>query len=622
GEITWQDEEGSWKEYILSCTRTTAEAMTAAGIVKETVGTVKGHWEVELPMEEIRPVYNYSTDMEPQWKATLQAFFEDWALKDTEYLLDVCANAWKEGQADPEQAVKELVDARRPAGYRINSITGWDGDPVRRLDVTVKWLGEDGGDTYTRHEIALRMQRITWAMDAYRVDPEGFSAGEPAQPVSEREMVLLTGEAILRNALQFYPELRDHPVPINLSVEKQGIRMEVVSGCLRGNTANLLVKVQDVEGKYDGLDLTLEQTGLIEGHFPVARSELYRNKADNTSAWYYRLVLPDPMPSESDSLNLSMNEFSARKQALIDLLPLLKEHAGTEEGVAPPEDARAFTDVVVPVTDDMKVLSYEAPQEAIPLFGNISLSGIGWIDGQLHVQLYNQNRDANKGVRMSVYCYVDDENVRADTGLITWDEQTEYVFNCDPDDVDRMTLDADLSEYGERLYDDWTVEIPMNLLLQKDAGETAEKENDPDSAYQSALWTFFRDWVRGDTDRVENALTFHTGPDHPDGDEAAKEIMAAGTPRGYKLHGISGTKNDPVRTLDVTVQWDAEDGGYRYTRHALEIWLQMNRNGWFEYEINPEGFKNSQPAEAIPEAELTLVTEEAFLRDTMDAHVE
>ena len=162
----------------------------------------------------------------------------------------------------------------------------------------------------------------------------------------------------------------------------------------------------------------------------------------------------------------------------------------------------------------------------------------------------------------------------------------------------------------------------MNLLLQKDAAEPAEKENDPDSAYQSALWTFFRDWVLGNTDRVENALTYHAEPDRPDEAEAAKEIMAAGTPRAYKLHGISGTKGDPVRTLDVTVQWDAEDGGYRYTRHTVEIWLQMNRNGSYEYEINPEGFKNSQPAEAVPEEELTLVTEEAFLRDTMDAHVE
>lgn len=559
---------------------------------------------------------------EPQWKATLQAFFEDWALKDTDYLLNVCADAWKESQADPEQAVKELVDARRPAGYRINGITGWDGDPVRMLDVTVKWLGEDGGDTYTRHEVALRLQRVTWAMDAYRVDPEGFSADEPAEPVQEREMVLLTEEAILRNALRFYPELRDHPVPINLSVEKQGIRMEVVSGCLQEDKASFLVIVRDVEGKYNGLDLQLVHIANNEGFLSLTSSERYRNKAENYSVWVYEMELPEPKPSESDSLNLYMNEFHAKREATIDLVPLLKEHAGMEEGVAPPEDARSLSDVVAPVTGDMKVLSYEASQEKIPLFGNIFLSGIGWIDGQLHVQLYVQQSVLNKGYGMSVYGAVDGENVLADVGVITWDEWSEYVFNCDPDDVDRMTLETHLTEYEESLYDDWSVEIPMNMLLQKDAAEPAEKENDPDSAYQSALWTFFRDWALGNTDRVENALTYHAEPDRPDEAEAAKEIMAAGTPRAYKLHGISGTKGDPVRTLDVTVQWDAEDGGYRYTRHALEIWLKMNRNGWFEYEINPEGFKNSQPAEAIPETELTLVTEEASLRDTMDAHME
>ncbi len=621
-------------EFILGIQPDEADKIRLEAWIHEITEVVKDTWEVQIPLADIlltaeEPAAREeetesggNIEEEPQWKATLQAFFEDWALKDTDYLLNVCADAWKEGQADPEQAVKELVDARRPAGYRINGIAGQDGDPVRMLDVTVRWLGEDGGDTYTRHEVALRLQRVTWAMDAYRVDPEGFSAGEPAEPVQEREMVLLTEESILRNALRFYPELRDHPVPINLSVEKQGIRMEVVSGCLQEDKASFLVIVRDVEGKYNGLDLQLVHIANNEGFLSLTSSERYRNKAENYSVWVYEMELPDPMPSESDSLNLNMNKFHAKKEATIDLVPLLKEHAGTEDGVAPPEDARSLSDVVAPVTGDMKVLSYDASQEKIPLFGNLFLSGIGWIDGQLHVQLYVQQPVLNKGYGMSAYGAVDGENVQADVGMISWDEWSEYVFNCDPDDVDRMTLETHLTEYEESLYDDWSVEIPMNMLLQKDAAEPAEKENDPDSAYQSALWTFFRDWVLGNTDRVENALTYHAEPDRPDEAEAAKEIMAAGTPRAYKLHGISGTKGDPVRTLDVTVQWDAEDGGYRYTRHALEIWLQMNRNGWFEYEINPAGLINSLPAEAVPETELTLVTEEAFLRDTMDAHVE
>ena len=643
GEITWQNEEGSWKEYILSCTRTTAEAMTASGIVKEIVGTVKGHWEVELPLDEITPTYSYSAD--PQWKGTLQSFFEDWALKDTDYLLNVCADAWKESQADPEQAVKELVDARCPAGYRINGITGWDGDPVRMLDVTVKWLGEDGGDTYTRHEVALRLQRVTPAMDAYRVDPEGFSAGEPAEPVQEREMVLLTEEAILRNALRFYPELRDHPVPINLSVEKQGIRMEVVSGCIQGDQACFLVRVQDVEGKYRGLDLSLSQTGIAGDFLPVGSAELYRDKAGSTGVWCYRLTLPDPLPDGEESIRLSMHVFHAQEQKSMDLLPLLKEYGRTEEGAAPPAGAYSYTeDGGITSAGEIKVFSFEDPQEEIPLFRDVCLTGIGWIDGQLHVQFHNKGRDSLEteseefpGMTVSTctagaICSVAGKSygeTLAEGSPVYWDENNnyfpewvEYVFNCTPEDADQMMLDADLRVLEGALADDWSVEIPMNMLLQKDAAETAEKENDPDSAYQSALWTFFRDWVLGNTDRVENALTYHAEPDRPDEAEAAKEIMAAGTPRAYKLHGISGTKGDPVRTLDVTVQWDAEDGGYRYTRHALEIWLQMNRNGWFEYEINPEGFKNSQPAEAVPEEELTLVTEEAFLRDTMDAHVE
>lgn len=648
-------------EHIFDIRPEDADKIELKAWIFEITEVVKDTWEVQIPLADIlltaeepaareeKTETGGNIEEEPQWKATLQAFFEDWALKDTDYLLNVCADAWKESQADPEQAVKELVDARRPAGYRINGITGWDGDPVRMLDVTVKWLGEDGEPTYTRHEVALRLQRVTPAMDAYRVDPEGFSVGEPAEPVQEREMVLLTEEAILRNALRSYPELRDHSVPINLSVEKQGIRMEVVSGCLQENIASFLVKVRDVEGKYNGHDLQLIQAGIING-LPVASAEIYRNKAENYTAWVCT-VMPsefdsplyesDSLLAEPDSFSLNMNAFRARDTAFIDLVPLLKEHTRTEEGVTPPDGAYTYTkDGEYTTTVRMKVFDSKVSQEEIPLLGNIFLSGIGWIDGQLHVQLHIQGRDVletdsnrkSSACMVGVTCFITgktNDEVRADGSPVIWDENNnlfpewyEYVFNCTPDDVDQMMLNADLGVYKDMLYDDWSVEIPMNLLLQKDAAEPAEKENDPDSAYQSALWTFFRDWVLGNTDRVENALTYHAEPDRPDEAEAAKEIMAAGTPRAYKLHGISGTKGDPVRTLDVTVQWDAEDGGYRYTRHALEIWLQMNRNGSYEYEINPAGFKNSQPAEAVPEEELTLVTEEAFLRDTMDAHVE
>ena len=503
-------------EHIFNIRPEDADKIELKAWIFEITEVVKDTWEVQIPLADIlltaeEPAAREeetesggNIEEEPQWKATLQAFFEDWALKDTDYLLNVCADAWKEGQADPEQAVKELVDARRPAGYRINGIAGQDGDPVRMLDVTVKWLGKDGGDTYTRHEVALRLQRVTWAMDAYRVDPGGFSAGEPAEPVQEREMVLLTEESILRNALRFYPELRDHPVPINLSVEKQGIRMEVVSGCLQENIASFLVKVRDVEGKYNGLDLQLVHIANNEGLLSFTSSERYRNKAENYSVWVYEMELPDPMPSESDSLNLYMNEFHAKREATIDLVPLLKEHAGTEDGVAPPEDARkdgvappedarSLSDVVAPVTGDMKVLSYEASQEKIPLFGNIFLSGIGWIDGQLHVQLYAHPSALNKGYGISAYGAVDGKNVQADVGVITWDEWHEYVFNCDPDDVDRMTLETHLTEYEESLYDDWSVEIPMNMLLQKDAAESTAPAEPADREEEAELpaddWT-------------------------------------------------------------------------------------------------------------------------------------
>ncbi|MBP5725867.1 MAG: hypothetical protein J6Y48_02215, partial [Clostridia bacterium] len=266
------------------------------------------------------------------------------------------------------------------------------------------------------------------------------------------------------------------------------------------------------------------------------------NKAENYTAWVCT-VMPsefdsplyesDSLLAEPDSFSLNMNAFQARDTAFIDLVPLLKEHTRTEEGVMPPDGAYTYTkDGEYTTTVRMKVFDSKASQEEIPLLGNIFLSGIGWIDGQLHVQLHIQGRDVletdsnrkSNACMVGVTCFITgktNDEVRADGSPVIWDENNnlfpewyEYVFNCTPDDVDQMMLNADLGVYTDMLYDDWSVEIPMNLLLQKD------------------------------------------------------------------------------------------------------------RNGNIEYEINPEGFKNGLTAEAIPDADLTLVTEAEMIREVMDAHVE
>jgi len=433
-----------------------------------------------------------------------------------------------------------------------------------------------------------------------------------------------------------WPELANSLVPVNASCEKQGIRWEMKAAAVKDDEALFVYTLKDLQGDRinagTGIlhwpdltdDIGERDTGGKGG--PVSFDEATGELLYAECIKYKSRILP-----EDRRVTVGFENLSIDNQTSVDLLPMLEQYGEKAETVDPPTLLPVFRDDgtymrLVPDEEackGVKVLDYTKPLN-VPLAKDITLTGIGWVDDVLHVQLhYANNREGRfyTGITSPEFDFLYDSSIR-------WDENNdgveEWVEFMSPDKLSGRqvsSLSAKIIENTGTVEDKWEVQLSLSdILAQDEANAGTGNEQEADVSF--CLWRFFRDWILGNADSVADAFEHEWDGSPADFQQAAKEIMASGTPRGFKLHGISGKADDPVRTLDVTVQWDAEDGGYRYTRHALEIWLQMNRNGSYEYEINPEGFKNSQPAEAVPEEELTLVTEEAFLRDTMDAHME
>ena len=536
--MSWREtyEGPSWEESVFNSTPEDLDRMELYATETISKGIVDGDWTVEIPMEMIRgetsekPAVEEEKNAEPaaltnagkenksdeQIKGTLNAFFEYWVEENTEYLLDVCADEWKEGKPNPEEAANEFIASRKPGGYIINSISGEGNDPVRTADVTVQW----DANTYNRYEIPLKFQRVTPAIEAYRVDPEGFGTGIPVEPVAEEKLILLTKEEIIRRAVEspYWIEQGVHYddlLPINLSVEKQGITMEIVSGCVKKNNAFFLFTVQDAAGKYDGLDLHPVKWASSD-EFPTSYAELYHKKSENSSTWFCQMKLPDSFPTEYDSLKWSINQVTPQEEKRVDLIPLLKHYGRTEDGVTPPENAHDRKYEAVDSAGNMKILDPKSAMD-IPLLKNVCLSGIGWIDNQLHVQFHNKGRDSielTNGSKACYYsadarCYVTDkkdEEIKADNSPLLWygNEElfpvwSEYVFNCGPEDVDQMILEGYLTVYKDMLEDDWSVEVPLDLLLNETGTETpapeAEKaETETAISYEQALRMEMERW--------------------------------------------------------------------------------------------------------------------------------
>ena len=627
-------------ECILYLSPDEVDKIELAAWGEEIVDVMKERWEVQIPADmfqeetEEEPVANSQNESDEQIKGTLWAFFTDWVGQDTGYLLDVCADEWKDRQPDPEKAARELMASGKPGGYIINSISGKDGDPVRMVDLTVRW---DAG-TYNRYEIPFRLQQITPAMEAYRVDPDGFGNGTTAEPVPENELVLLTEEEIIRKAIS-YPDLSyDDFIPLNLGMEKQGIRMEVISGCVKGQDLYILCSLQDLEGRYDGLDMEIEQWFKPEAP-RMGYSRPYSNYAENKSFWLFFIEQFAQYRAEDGTIPFGIDLVRFENDESFNILPFLEKYGKETEGVNAPENARLTGDEES--TENLKILDYTNPLD-VPLTQTAKLTGIGWINNQLHVQMHaaeetiqTESGTSFPATTVSVY-----DPFSSQSGyLAQWDENGdwfmdwyEFVLDIRPENAAQRWICAEVRETKGVVDDNWEVQVPIDMLLPETGVDTAVQEEAAAAAeawaedelkenFGECLWWFFRNWKLGNTDYVTEAFRHDWNTDQADPEESAKEIMKAGTPGGYKIQSVSGKLGDPDCKADVTVLWQERESSYTCTRHELEFWLEKDENGELQYAINPEGFKTGSAVDDFPDNPV-LMREGDIIRDVMDAHIE
>ena len=173
----------------------------------------------------------------------------------------------------------------------------------------------------------------------------------------------------------------------------------------------------------------------------------------------------------------------------IDLLPFLKEYGNVTEGVEAPAEAVSIYDFVN--RKDLKVLDYKNPLD-VELGKDVYLAGIGWIDDQLHVQIYDMQpygleigQMYTKPLNCSVNAFfpeqIDNRPILGDIVNLKNDliRRDEYIFDVSPDETDNMVLYADMTEVLEVLRDNWEVRIPLEDILAEGEDTTNQETAAP-----------------------------------------------------------------------------------------------------------------------------------------------
>ena len=577
----------------------------------------------------------------------LWGFFTAWASEDTERMLDLCSFEWKKGKEDPEQALGRILETGKPLGYKISSLSEEDDDGARTAGVILQRGTDNGGYTYSLYGITFRPEPDGF----YTIDPDGIGeAGTPAEPVPEEEMMMLTAEGIIRSSLELHEEegIYEKLVPINEATEKQGIRVEVISGFVRGRKACFLISMQDTEGRYDGYRLEPSFADNIDGSYARGWSELYYDAAERKSYYFVTQNLDMQMQPEECSVKAGISEVWIRAEKRINLLPLLQEYGKAEEGINLPALSRNREEPAVP--EDERVLDYRNPLE-IPLYKDVSLTGIGWINGLLHVQVHNSGKEfiemrngrgsacsawVNAGVSGRSYweTSVDYSPLSWDGDSDGWDDWNEFIISCGPEETEKLELRAEISITDEILENNWSVLIPLDRICtatdeepeNTEEAETVSRTDDDAEDYlwtqpsflsdytDYRLWEFFCYWAQADMDHLPDSLTSEARYGSRETNLPISKLLEEGTPLAYQVNSVTGTDGNTVRQYACTVLMDPGSGKEPQCRR-YEIGMKHER--WW-YCVDPESLTCAGPAEMDPEKQTISLSAEAVISDNLD----
>ena len=299
------------------------------------------------------------------------------------------------------------------------------------------------------------------------------------------------------NALleQEWPGITEELVPVNLSCEKQGIRIDVLSALAKDKEAWIVYTLQDLEeDRTPGQDIYQYVPSVFTdfdhgAHYVASRYLLYdettRKSFMAAYIQYYDTIQPD-----SRYVSIMINHIKIIGETKTDLASLIEQYGRTAEGTEPPE--LLYTS---PVDLKKNVLDFHNPLD-IPVDEDVTLTGIGWIDNELHVQLHMTDRVIRAFAAKSDAgnSYVDGIQY-CETGFEeeSWDEDgngrgdwAEFISEVKPEEKDSVKAEIRIQKYIESVTDDWEIQIPLNQIMAGGSQETDESaENIPEQTAEA-----------------------------------------------------------------------------------------------------------------------------------------
>ena len=277
---------------------------------------------------------------------------------------------------------------------------------------------------------------------------------------------------------QLWPQAAMALRPVNLISESQGIRMEVVSALLSGTESLVTLTMKDLEG--DRIDETTDlfDSAILQLPYDGSGTCIQTGYDPETKTATFAVYMDFNIdhPAESDKVSFRVNRFLSHKQEqtvdLTQFIPITIEEADS----MPVPSIRGWGGSPIDKAHLLSVLNTQNSLE-IPIVDGVTLTGIGMIDGALHVQI--RYSDILHTDNHGFLTLTDSEGrTYTDAGLqevdsVSWfgenhDGWEEYIFERYPEDFSEAFLIGSFITAEPAVEGDWYVTFPLSQIQAKE----------------------------------------------------------------------------------------------------------------------------------------------------------
>ncbi len=283
---------------------------------------------------------------------------------------------------------------------------------------------------------------------------------------------------------QIWPQAAQALKPVNLSCESQGIRMEVVSAALNGSETLVTLTMQDLEG--DRVDETMDLFDSAVLQLPYDGSGTcmqtgYDPETKTASFAVYMKFDMDERPAENDKVSFRVSRFlSNKKTQTVDLTPLIPGGITEAESMPVPairgwsgSPASDRKNTAAENARSLLVLNTNNSLE-IPVVDGVTLTGIGIVDGSLHVQIrytdihHTDNHGFLTLSDKNGNSYEESRRIQ-EIGSVSWygenyDSWEEYIFDDYPESLSQVVLQGEFTTADPAVEGDWYVTFPLSVI--------------------------------------------------------------------------------------------------------------------------------------------------------------